>query len=201
MREVKEVDIYVDGEKIIEGLTLNYEPFDMDSEEPQRITALAFLPSDDYFTREKTLEIDFRNGIFAKAKIFESIRLGDARKEIRETEPLIRDSVFVSIDMGAVRHADAPGASTPSPNGFFGDELCQLSRYAGLSEQPSVLGIFELNPSSDTNGQTAHLAAQTAWYFLDGYAHRIPENPFPATLNHTGLGPFLYQIRPVAEFF
>ena len=77
MREVKEVDLYVDGEKVIEGITLNYEAFDMESEEPQRITALAFLPSDKYYTLEKTLVIDFRDGIFAKARIFESMRLGD----------------------------------------------------------------------------------------------------------------------------
>ena len=95
----------------------------------------------------------------------------------KQAEPLIRDSEFISIDMGAVRHADAPGASTPSPNGFFGDELCQITRYAGLSEQANILGFFELNPSSDINGQTAHLAAQAAWYFLEGLSHRIRENP------------------------
>ena len=125
----------------------------------------------------------------------ESIRLGEARKEIRQAEPLIRDSRFISIDMGAVRHADAPGASLPSPNGFFGDELCQLTRYAGLSEHTSILGFFELNPSSDMNGQTAHLAAQSAWYFLEGLTHRIQENPiytpehikkFIVTLNAAG---------------
>ncbi len=77
MREVKEVDIYVDGEKVLEGITLNYEPFDMESKEPQRITATAFLPNDDYFTQEKPLVIDFKDGIFAKAKVFESLRLGD----------------------------------------------------------------------------------------------------------------------------
>jgi arginase family enzyme len=125
----------------------------------------------------------------------ESIRLGDVRQEIKQAEPLIRDSEFISIDMGAVRHADAPGASTPSPNGFFGDELCQLTRYAGLSEQTSVVGFFELNPSSDINGQTAHLAAQASWYFLEGLSRRIPENPvdtpehikkFIVTLNAAG---------------
>jgi formiminoglutamase len=125
----------------------------------------------------------------------ESIRLGEARKEIRQAEPLIRDSRFISIDMGAVRHADAPGASLPSPNGFFGNELCQLSRYAGLSEHTSIIGFFELNPSSDINGQTAHLAAQSAWYFLEGLTHRIKENPidtpehikkFIVTLNAAG---------------
>ena len=125
----------------------------------------------------------------------ESIRLGEVRKEIRQAEPLIRDSRFISIDMGAVKHADAPGASLPSPNGFFGDELCQLTRYAGLSEHTSILGFFELNPSSDINGQTAHLAAQSAWYFLEGLTHRIRENPidtpehikkFIVTLNAAG---------------
>jgi len=107
----------------------------------------------------------------------ESIRLGDARKDIMQTEPLIRDSEFISVDMGAVRHADAPGSSTPSPNGFYGDELCQISRYAGLSEHVNIMGFFELNPSADMNGQTAHLVAQATWYFLDGIAHRIRENP------------------------
>jgi formiminoglutamase len=125
----------------------------------------------------------------------ESIRLGEARKEIRQAEPLIRDSEFISIDMGAVRHADAPGASIPSPNGFFGDELCQITRYAGLSEHVHIVGFFELNPSSDVNGQTAHLSAQAAWYFLEGFTHRIPENPldtpehikkFIVTLNTAG---------------
>jgi len=125
----------------------------------------------------------------------ESIRLGDARKELRAAEPLIRDSEFISIDMSAVRHADAPGVSIPSPNGFFGDELCQITRYAGLSEHTHIIGIFELNPGTDINGQTAHLAAQAVWYFIEGLTHRIRENPvdtpehikkFIVTLNAPG---------------
>jgi len=107
----------------------------------------------------------------------ESIRLGTARKDLQQAEPLIRDSEFISIDLGAVRHSDAPGASIPSPNGFFGDELCQVTRYAGLSEQVYFVGFFEFNPSGDVNGQTAHITAQAAWYFLDGLSHRILENP------------------------
>ncbi len=141
-----------------------------------------------YFVTEKQLQQ-------LEKSYLESIRLGEARKEIRQAEPLIRDSRFISIDMGAVRHADAPGATLASPNGFFGDELCQLTRYAGLSEHTSILGFFELNPSSDINGQTAHLAAQSVWYFLEGLTHRIRENPidtpehikkFIVTLNAAG---------------
>ena len=107
----------------------------------------------------------------------ESIRLGVARSDLKLTEPLIRDSEFISIDMGAVRHSDAPGASLPSPNGFFGDELCQLSRYAGMSKEANILGIFELCPEKDINGQTAHLGAQAVWYFLEGITQRISEDP------------------------
>ncbi len=107
----------------------------------------------------------------------QSIRLGDARNNLQLTEPLIRDSAFVGIDMGAVRHADAPGASIASPNGFSGDELCQITRYAGLSEMVRTIGFFELNPSSDLNDQTAHLTAQAVWYFIEGVAHRIREHP------------------------
>jgi len=107
----------------------------------------------------------------------QSIRLGEARNNLQQAEPLIRDSVFAGIDMGAVKHADAPGVSIASPNGFSGDELCQLTRYAGLSERVKILGFFEFNPSSDQNGQTAHLTAQAAWYFIEGFSHRIRENP------------------------
>ncbi len=107
----------------------------------------------------------------------ESIRLGDARRDMKNTEPLIRDSRIMSIDMGAVRQADAPGAAIPSPNGFTGEELCQLTRYAGLSEQVRMIGYFEYHPGRDRLEQTAHLIAQSAWYFLEGFSHRIRENP------------------------
>ena len=123
-----------------------------------------------YFTTSTQLEQ-------LEQSYLESIRLGLARNNIQHAEPLIRDSEFVSVDLGSVRHSDAPGASIPSPNGFFGDELCQFTRYAGLSEQVSAIGFFEFNPSRDLNGQTAHITAQAAWYFLDGLAHRIRENP------------------------
>jgi len=107
----------------------------------------------------------------------ESIRLGVARSDMKKSEPLIRDCSYISIDLGAVRHSDAPGASIPSPNGFFGDELCSITRYAGLSEKVEQIGFFEFDPLKDVNGQTAHLTAQAAWYFLDGLAHRVRENP------------------------
>ena len=111
------------------------------------------------------------------ASYLESIRLGEARLRMGNCEPLIRDSSFMSVDLCAVRQSDAPGVSIPSPNGFTGEEVCQLLRYGGLSERVKVVGLFELTPEADINRQTAHLAGQAIWYFLEGLTHRIKENP------------------------
>lgn len=107
----------------------------------------------------------------------ESMRLGEVRENIRAVEPWIRDADIVSFDMNAVRHSDAPGVTIPSPNGLFGDELCAISRYAGLSEKVKSCGLYELSPGKDLNDQTSHLAAQVIWYFIEGLSHRIQENP------------------------
>lgn len=114
----------------------------------------------------------------------ESMRLGEIRENIKQVEPLIRDADLMSIDMNAVRHSDAPGVTTPSPNGLFGDELCAITRYAGLSEKVKICGVFELSPEKDLNDQTSHLAAQAVWYFIDGLSHRVKENPHE-TSGHT----------------
>ena len=77
MLEVKDVDIYVGGELRVEGVTLNYESFDLDSEEPQSVTATGFLPCEDAFTNNKDLDIDFKDGVYAKARIISCMRLCD----------------------------------------------------------------------------------------------------------------------------
>jgi arginase family enzyme len=108
---------------------------------------------------------------------FDTHRLGAVREHIEDTEPVIRNADTISFDIGAIRRADAPGNQNATPNGFSGEEACQMMRYAGLSEKMSSVGLFEVNPEYDTQGQTAHLAAQMLWYFLDGFGSR--SNDFP----------------------
>jgi arginase family enzyme len=114
---------------------------------------------------------------FLKDNFHSTLRLGDIRKEPGKVEPYLRDAGFISIDMGAVRQADAPGCMYPSPNGLNGEELCQVTRFAGLSPQIRCLGIFNIIPESDTRQQTSHLASQALWYFMDGVSQRKEENP------------------------
>lgn len=74
---VNDVDIYVGNELAVKAVTLNYNEFDLDSDEPQVVTATAFLPDEECFTYGKELVIDFKDGIYARAKIFSSMRLCD----------------------------------------------------------------------------------------------------------------------------
>jgi arginase family enzyme len=112
-----------------------------------------------------------------EGKSCEVIRLGNLRSGLSTAEPFIRDTHLVSIDIAVVRQPDAPATKRPSPNGLFADELCQLVRYAGLSDQTSCLGIFEVNPKYDDNDQTTHLTAQAVWYFIEGFSQRKREIP------------------------
>ncbi len=110
-------------------------------------------------------------------KGFESIRLGVVRNNLSDYEPVVRDASLISLDMNCVRQSDAPGVTTPSPNGFFGHEICQLARYAGTATDLKAFGIFEICPLNDSNSQTTHLAAQIIWYFIDGFSLKIKEDP------------------------
>lgn len=107
----------------------------------------------------------------------ESIRLGILRNNVKIAEPFIRDSDIISIDLSCVKHADAPGQATASPNGFNAEDICQLARYAGLGEKLKFIGIFELCPEFDHKNVTSALTAQVLWYFFDGFSYKVNEDP------------------------
>lgn len=99
---------------------------------------------------------------------FDCIRVGKARENIEALEPALRDSGMVSMDMNAVRYSDAPANRLASPNGFYGDEMCKLTRFSGMSTKLASLGIYGYQPEHDLEGITAKLIAQMVWYFIDG---------------------------------
>jgi len=112
-----------------------------------------------------------------KNLFFDVYRLGEVRNDMFEVEPLVRNADLVSFDISAIRQSDAPANGNASPNGFNGEEACQIARYAGLSDKLTSIGFYELNPKFDTNGQTAHLVAQMIWYFIEGYSQRKGDFP------------------------
>lgn len=108
---------------------------------------------------------------------FDTCRLGEAQQHMDRAEALIRNADIVSVDISSVRQSDAPGTGAPSPHGFYGEEMCQLMRFAGMSNKTSCLGMFEINPLFDNHGQTAHMAAQAIWHFIEGFYYRKHDHP------------------------
>jgi formiminoglutamase len=108
---------------------------------------------------------------------FETHRLGKIRADLRSAEPAIRNADFLSIDLSCIRQVEFPAHTNSSPNGFFAHEACQLARYAGMSDKLTSLGIYEYNPAFDQQEQSAKLAAQLIWYFIEGFYNRKGDFP------------------------
>ncbi len=109
---------------------------------------------------------------------FDTYRLGFVQKNIEEAEPIVRNADVLSFDVSAIRQSDAPGNANAGPNGLYGEEACQILRYAGMSDKLSSVGFYETNPSQDLRGTTSHLTAQLIWYFIDGFYNRKRDFPF-----------------------
>src|SRR6187431_2206295 len=98
---------------------------------------------------------------------FDCYRVGVAKDNIEEMEPVIRNTNLLSFDINAIKYSDAP-ANVCSANGFSGEEACILSRYAGMSSQLSSFGIYGYDPAIDKSELTAKQISQMLWYFIDG---------------------------------
>lgn len=108
---------------------------------------------------------------------FDCFRVGVARENMEEMEPVIRNSHLLSFDISAIKNSDSP-ASRQSPNGFTGEEACMLTRFAGMSNTLSSMGIYGYRPSLDEHALTAKQIAQMLWYFIDGLS-RAKDEPSP----------------------
>jgi len=118
-------------------------------------------------------DIELMNQLF-----FETYRVGILRKDMEEIEPIVRNAEMLTIDISAVRQSDAPGNANASVNGFYGEEICHIALFAGLSDKLSSFGIYEFNPLLDYNKQTSQLIAQILWYFIEGFSHRQNDTLF-----------------------
>ncbi len=123
-----------------------------------------------YFVDQKAIDL-------MKNLYFDTYRLGLVRSNLQEVEPIVRNADMLCFDISAIKQSDAPGNGNASPNGFYGEESCQITRYAGISDKLTSIGFYETNPSLDINDQTSHLVAQMIWYFIDGFYNRKNDLP------------------------
>jgi formiminoglutamase len=116
---------------------------------------------------------------------FEATRLGEIQGDIRVVEPVVRNADIVSIDMSSVRQSEFPGVSMPSANGLYGNELAQISRYAGMSDKLTSIGFYEFNPVYDIREQSSGLLAQCIWCFVEGFLYRRGDFPKADYMDYT----------------
>lgn len=139
-------------------------------EQPNYLFNFSNLAYQTYFTG-----VD--NVALMKKMHFDTYRLGHVQTDIQEAEPVVRNADLVTVDISAVRQSDAPGCAEAGPNGLYGEELCQMMQYAGMSDKLSGIGFYEYNPTLDRHTQTAQLLAQAIWYFMEGVGQRKLDVP------------------------
>ncbi|MDB4198838.1 formimidoylglutamase [Polaribacter sp.] len=158
-------------------------------QEPNNLFNYCNVGYQTYFNSQE--EISLLDNLF-----FDTYRLGEA-KVLENIEPAFRNADIVSIDIGAVRQSEAPANNNSSPNGFYGEEICAISRYAGISDKVSSFGIYEFNSRHDNNDQTAHLIAQMIWYFIEGVNFRVKDYPFSGKENYQKFTVLLEDDEPL----
>lgn len=103
---------------------------------------------------------------------FDFYRLGKVEKNIEIIEPCLRNSNIISIDFKSVKASELNFIHN-YPNGFQSNQICAISRYAGISSKVSSIGIFDVFD----NEISCSLLSQVMWYFIEGYSLRLLENP------------------------
>jgi hypothetical protein len=142
-------------------------------EEPNNLFNFSNIGFQTYYNSQE--EIDLIDKLF-----FEAYRLGDVSNNIAIAEPVFRDADIVSIDLTSIQSSDSGNLTSFRPNGFNGKEICALSRYSGISDKVTLLGIFNHNNSKEESV----LIAQIIWYFIEGFHYRSNEYPFGSKENY-----------------
>jgi hypothetical protein len=107
----------------------------------------------------------------------EELRLGSLRGSLHSAEPLMRNKEYFFIDLKAVRNSDFPGNPTNSPNGLYAEEMCQLARYAGMSQKFKTLFLYGMPSDLKANPAAGELAAETIWHITEAMAANLQEDP------------------------
>lgn len=125
-----------------------------------------------YFTSPSSLEV-------LENLSFEKVRLGEIHDNLIDLEPVIRDADMVTFDVSAISSRFLPASENPNIFGLTGEEACQITWYAGLSDKLSSIGFYEYSPEKDDeNLSSASVIATMIWYFIDGFYNRKGDKNF-----------------------
>lgn len=167
------IDSKLDLGKQDDGISANSYLSKIILDEPNNLFNYSNIGYQTFYNSQE--EIDLIEKLY-----FDAYRLGEISNNLELSEPVFRDADIVSIDLNAVKSSCSGNFITFTPNGFDGKEICSLSRYAGISDKVSSLGIFNHN----NKVEESVLIAQVIWYFIEGVNYRSNEYPFGTKDNY-----------------
>ena len=115
---------------------------------------------------------------------FDVCRLGEFNADFKKAEPHLRNSDILSVDISSIRASELRTEDYFSPNGFYADQICQIAKYAGISDKLTSVGLFNYFPE-ENSGSLSALLAQIIWYLMDGVAQRKGDFPIGSKKDYT----------------
>lgn len=173
-------------------------PFQSSAEFPYLDT---FLSSDGETTEGRHIIgvqshlVPFEGLTYCEEKGVSLHRLGQAKQNLKDLEPSIRHADICILEMSALKYTDFPSQIPKSPSGFSLEEICQLSRYAGLSDTLKGFSISGFDIKNTYNHLDAQALAQIIWYFLEGFNNK--KGDFP--VNFDGMVEYLVEVKEHQE--
>ena len=108
---------------------------------------------------------------------FDYLRLGELQRDLSKAEPILRNTDLLSVDLSSIRYSEFKGSIKNSPNGLFANEICQMMKYAGISDKISSVGVYNLK-SEILSDVDSELVAQLVFFVILGYSLRKHDYPF-----------------------
>ncbi len=130
---------------------------------------------------------------------FDCLSLGELQKNIKIAEPYLRNTDILSIDLSCLRASEFNSRGENGPNGFFGNELCQLTKYAGISDKLTSFGIYNLD--NNLSNSDIELVAQLMYFAVDGYSKRKQDYPIGTKKDYTKYAVFHEELNHNLVFY
>lgn len=128
---------------------------------------------------------------------FDICRLGEFNQDFTLAEPHLRNADIINIDFNSIKASETLNPQA-NPNGFYAEQMCQIAKYAGISDKVTSLGIFNFEKPSDLCDK---MLAETIWYFLQGAMSRKGDFPIGSKIDYTRFTVFMEDSNREIIFF
>lgn len=139
------------------------------SEPPHNLFEYTHLGHQTYFVAQEELDL-------MEHLNFDVKRLGKLIENMSESEPELRNSDMVVLNLESIQSSDFQSGIKLSPNGFNSREICLLSRYAGINNKVRSFGVY--NYKAENIETDDLLLSEILWYFIEGKNHAPQASDF-----------------------